>query len=98
MKSGTITKIILECCFVLALPNHLNNITTSLLDALSKYEQSYRDTYLCLNQISPIVEVAGDTLKSGGHIYYIAEDSTFGILGFIDASEQQPVFNNIILK
>jgi N-acetylmuramic acid 6-phosphate (MurNAc-6-P) etherase len=43
------------------------------------------------------VEDAGETLRGGGHIYYVAEDPTFGILGFIDASEQQPVIKMLII-
>lgn len=92
MKSGSVTKFLLECCFVLALPSTLNSSTSSsLLETLLKYELTYRETYFNAKDISVIVEEAGESLRKGGHIYYIAEDPTFGILGFIDASEQQPV-------
>lgn len=45
----------------------------------------------CLPQISALVEVAGETLLSGGRMFYIGA-GTSGRLGVVDASECPPTF------
>lgn len=58
---------------------------------LKQCEIVLRETYLTMKEIAPVVESAGESLRRGGHIYYIG-DGTFGILGLVDASECPPTF------
>ncbi|ESP02485.1 hypothetical protein LOTGIDRAFT_237979 [Lottia gigantea] len=90
MKSGTATKLILESIFIAA----LSRITGQKIIAqliLNSYETVYNDLYSEKQKISKVVKLAGESLKSGGSIYYIGYDS-LGIMGMIDASECRPTY------
>lgn len=106
MKSGSTTKILLETIFATGIKQYLfkkNKIISSsnlifndpyeiVYSILKSYEIIFRETYFYIEELSSILKLAGESLKNEGHIYYLAQTSTFGIMGFIDASECPPTF------
>ncbi|EGG21677.1 hypothetical protein DFA_01563 [Cavenderia fasciculata] len=96
MKSGSATKILLEVLFALSLNDGKNqdgksDLVYAIQHKFNLYEQAYRSTYRYIDELAPIIDSVGASLKNNGHLYYIASDS-MGIVGFIDASETVPTF------
>ncbi|XP_071487786.1 glucokinase regulatory protein-like [Diadema antillarum] len=61
---------------------------------MEMYEQHWEVSYQATReQVAEVVEMAGKSLRAGGHVYYIGQDKT-GILGLIDASECPPTFGS----
>lgn len=64
-----------------------------IISFLKRCEVVLRETYLAMNTLPPLIESAGDTLRMGGHIYYLGQgEDSFGILGLVDASECPPTY------
>ncbi|KAF2073181.1 hypothetical protein CYY_005498 [Polysphondylium violaceum] len=108
MKSGTGTKILLESMFSLILSqysatkypltikntSHGDSVHEQLISILKAYEETFRDTYLNIDSIAPMIDSVGNSLRApnhSGHLYYLAAQS-LGIVGFIDASETVPTY------
>ncbi len=95
MKGGTLTKILLETIFAIAVdqvfPLNEGN-PLSVFDILHSFETTYRETYMSIEQLAKLVQLAGDTLHCGGHIHYISDVTSFSVFGLIDASECPPTF------
>lgn len=94
MKGGSATKILLECILykahaTLAQPAL---VFSNLPQVLMMYERMYRITYLGCCSISRAIELAAESLKSKGHVYYIGWGS-LGVMGLLDASECVPTFS-----
>jgi len=102
MKSGTTTKLLLDTIATGLLSqraDHKRQQQQSFFfqDLFSRFERVNRATYLPEEQLSKVVELAGDALKSSdaagsGHVYYVSEEGNLGLLGLIDASECPPTF------
>ena len=95
MKGGSVTKILLECILykahaTQAQPTPLG--VSNLAQVLMMYERMYRITYLGCCSISKAIELAAESLKSKGHVYYIGWGS-LGVMGLLDASECVPTFS-----
>lgn len=65
--------------------------TSSFMSLIDFFERVNRWTYLYEDKISSLVEMAGEALKSGGHVYYLGEDSV-AMIALIDASECPPTY------
>ncbi|XP_067678979.1 glucokinase regulatory protein-like [Haliotis asinina] len=91
MKSGSATKILLEAVLVTAYLKTRNDKDVRVQDLLRSYHIVCDSVYSRKAEIANIVELAGKSLKAGGHIYYVAQDS-LGIMGMIDASECPPTY------
>jgi N-acetylmuramic acid 6-phosphate (MurNAc-6-P) etherase len=86
MKGGSMTKVLLETIFIKAISDLHFNGKLQVLDILQGYQQVSIQTYVQSKQIANAVRLGAESLRAGGHIYYIGAHSA-GILGFIDASE-----------
>ncbi|KAL4623926.1 glucokinase regulatory protein [Arapaima gigas] len=94
LKGGSTTKIILETIFLSAheaVSSHKKITVEDIMDRIKMYEQVYKVTYSQSEMIASLVHQAGESLKKGGHVYYVGW-STLGIMGIIDASECIPTF------
>jgi N-acetylmuramic acid 6-phosphate (MurNAc-6-P) etherase len=99
MKGGSATKLMLETIFALVATKTVLSGTRRqallVADAVRAYALAYEQTrevvYNELSDIAELVAVGGQTLRSGGHIYYVGSGSP-GILGIVDASECPPTF------
>ncbi|XP_072170009.1 glucokinase regulatory protein-like [Diadema setosum] len=61
---------------------------------METYQQHWEVSHRAAReQVAEVVEMAGKSLRAGGHVYYIGQDKT-GILGLIDASECPPTFGS----
>lgn len=65
--------------------------SSSIFAMLDFFAGVNRWTYKNETQIAHLIRLAGDTLKSGGHIYYLGEDSV-SMIALIDASECPPTY------
>ena len=95
MKGGSATKILLECILYKAHATQAQPaalVVGNLSQVLLMYERMYRITYLGCRSISRAIELAAESLKSKGHVYYIGWGS-LGIMGLLDASECVPTFS-----
>ena len=95
MKGGSATKILLECILYKAhatLAQSAALVVSNLPQVLMIYERMYRITYLGCRSISRAIELAAESLKSKGHVYYIGWGS-LGVMGLLDASECVPTFS-----
>lgn len=97
MKGGSITKILLEVIFSRAIHEAYGIpfgkfVSETSGDIIDAFHTAYRETYKITREIGSIISLAGESLKAGGHIYYVSEQDTFGILGMIDASECPPTY------
>lgn len=92
MKSGSVTKLLLEVIFALAVKKSAPNLLPRRVTAcLMAYEQTRLRVYEHSTAIAGLVELGGRVLRRGGHIYYLGA-GTPGILGTVDASECPPTF------
>jgi N-acetylmuramic acid 6-phosphate (MurNAc-6-P) etherase len=92
MKGGSATLIILTACFgpaVAAATQQTRKL--SIANVLDGMEKAYQRTYLVAKEISKILEMCGESIKNGGHVYWLGEGSA-GILGFVDASEMPDTY------
>ena len=95
MKGGSATKILLETIllqahFTLVKPP---SVPASILnEILTMFEGMCSSTYLdCLN-MTKAVELAAESLRGNGHVYYIGWGFS-GFMGLLDASECVPTFS-----
>ncbi len=101
MKGGSATKLLLEVLFVEAarragLLDSAGTTKLSLIQQLSRYDDVRRSLYQQERDLSELVHLGGETLRSRdenayGHLYYLGAESA-GILGLVDASECPPTF------
>lgn len=107
MKGGSATKFLLETIFARAIaevggvdlvpspsadaPVFPKPVTTEGL--LQAYEITYRGAYNSLENVTPLMVAAGESLKQGGHVYYLSTGS-IAVLTTIDASECPPTFGS----
>ncbi|GAM21214.1 hypothetical protein SAMD00019534_043890 [Acytostelium subglobosum LB1] len=92
MKSGSATKILLELILSISMSSNPDiDVYATIINRLNEYEQVCRATYRHEDTIAPLVAAAGHSLLSGGHVYYLGQDS-LGVVGFVDASETVPTF------
>lgn len=64
---------------------------SSFVSLIEFFERVNRWTYVREREIAQLVEMAGESLKQGGHVYYLGEDS-IAIIALIDASECPPTY------
>ncbi|XP_061191242.1 glucokinase regulatory protein-like [Saccostrea echinata] len=96
MKSGSATKILLETIFAGATLSVLPVERPWQTEPFLRCYQAVCDhiyTKENIRNIAQIVELAGNSLRSNGSIYYVGED-TLGIMGMIDASECPPTYGS----
>lgn len=99
MKGGTTTKILIETIFGKLFSDSFNlptidgmrNSNISVTEIFSAFEESYRHTYFHIDEMSKVINLAGEALRKGKRISYIA-CNTISLLGLIDASECTPTF------
>jgi N-acetylmuramic acid 6-phosphate (MurNAc-6-P) etherase len=101
MKGGSATGILLATAFTRAFarryaathPALCNGPAhhASLVDTLSVFETVARQVYLQTPRLAELVEQGGNSLRKGGHIYYLGA-GTAGVLGFVDASEMPDTY------
>lgn len=91
MKGGTATKILLHAILMTSLARHLH-ISMSVADQLSEFMKTSEAAYRDVTQLASIVNLAGNSLRSGGHIYYLSTDDRLALCGLIDASECKPTY------
>ena len=94
MKGGSATKIILESILLKAHASvsQPRPVLNKLPEILMMYETMCRRTYLDCSSISRAIELAAESLKSSGHVYYMGWGS-MGFMGLLDASECVPTFS-----
>eukprot|EP00729_Bicosta_minor_P000753 gene753-4495_t len=98
MKGGSATKIILEVVIALGLKlqqqkaGQASTVVVEVAAMLGEYERTVRSTYFSAATIANLVELAGASLKAGGHVYYLGR-AAFGVAGLVDASECPPTYN-----
>lgn len=94
MKGGSATKILLESILVKAHTSvsQPRSMLNTLPEILLMYENMYRRTYLNCSSIARALELAAESLKSNGHVFYIGWGSE-GFMGLLDASECVPTFS-----
>ena len=95
MKGGSATKLLLETVFGLA-ANRSGSAARvkpadDVCDFVLGYERARVAAYARLSDIARLIELGGQALRHGGHIYYVGAGAT-GILGIVDASECPPTF------
>ena len=93
MKGGSATKLLLETVLLnahsrVADPSYCPKSVATLLE----YEAMYRSTYLSLVETAKAISLAGESLRAGGHLYYLGWGSE-GAMGLLDASECVPTFS-----
>jgi N-acetylmuramic acid 6-phosphate etherase len=107
MKGGSATKFLLETIFARALAEvgNVDLIPSPAPDApmfakpvtaeglLQAFEITYRGAYNSLENVTPLMVAAGESLKQGGHVYYLSTGS-IAVLTTIDASECPPTFGS----
>ena len=81
MKSGSATRILLDCL--------LNKVDPELL--IKDYKEFQAACYKKAEGLAPLIKAAGDTLLKGGSIVYLAAPRE-GLLAMLDASECPPTF------
>lgn len=86
MKSGTTTRILLEILSLKAIHRELG-----ISELISMYESACHSVYKYTEDLGSIIDLAGASLKSGGHVYYLGCDG-FGLMALIDASECPPTY------
>lgn len=64
---------------------------SSFMSLIDFFERVNRWTYLREDRLGELVQLAGNALKSGGHVYYLGEDS-ISMIALIDASECPPTY------
>ena len=88
MKSGSTTRILLETLSIAAFEGLPKETISSLF---KMYEGACNSVYAQSDCISSVIQLAGNSLCSGGHIYYLGCGG-FGLMGMIDASECPPTY------
>ncbi|MDK2970703.1 MAG: hypothetical protein PWP23_458 [Candidatus Sumerlaeota bacterium] len=107
MKGGSITKIILECIFTVALEllgalppeegvkpparDDLAAIEKRIRQLLRRYRETMHAVYEQIGVLEGLIRLGGTTLRSGGRVSYLGRESA-GIVALIDASECPPTF------
>jgi N-acetylmuramic acid 6-phosphate (MurNAc-6-P) etherase len=96
MKGGSLTKILLESVFELSLQQAFALPTNFPCDSLrglfKMLWKVFVDAFLDMDGVQPIVQAAANALRNSGHLVYLSNHSSFGLLGLIDASECVPTF------
>ncbi|XP_076462218.1 glucokinase regulatory protein-like [Babylonia areolata] len=93
MKSGTATKLLLESVLVPAHAFCRLNTWPRVQDYLLTYKRVWEKVYQEKSAIAALLQLAGTSLRQGGHVYYVGPGS-LGILGLIDASECPPTYGS----
>eukprot|EP00731_Ephydatia_muelleri_P031843 Em0023g350a len=91
LKSGSATKMLLEAILMRAHQRYYRQREIGVAQSLLSYKTVYTHTFLQSKDIAAMLELAGQSLSSGGHVYYLGV-KTAGILALIDASECPPTF------
>ncbi|KAA0710821.1 Glucokinase regulatory protein [Triplophysa tibetana] len=94
MKGGSATKIILEAVLLAGHQAIFREKTISpecLSSWITASERIYENTYSHVDELTSLVQKAGESLQRNGHVYYLGW-RTLGIIGMIDASECVPTF------
>ncbi|KAI7805064.1 putative glucokinase regulatory protein, partial [Triplophysa rosa] len=94
MKGGSATKIILEAVLLAGHEAIFREKTISpecLSSWITASERIYENTYSHADELTALVQKAGESLGKNGHVYYLGW-RTLGIIGMIDASECMPTF------
>ncbi|XP_052009571.1 glucokinase regulatory protein isoform X2 [Xyrauchen texanus] len=94
MKGGSATKIILEAILLSGHKAAFRDkiITPECVSAwITASEMVYEITYSHSDGLDALIYKAGESLRMGGHVYYVGWQ-TLGIIGMIDASECIPTF------
>lgn len=65
--------------------------SSSFISLIDFFERVNRWTYLHEDKLGDLVQLAGNALKAGGHVYYLGEDS-ISMIALIDASECPPTY------
>ncbi|CAL1541996.1 unnamed protein product [Lymnaea stagnalis] len=86
MKSGTTTRILLEILSLKAIHRQL-----SISELISMYESACHSVYKYTDDLGSMIDLAGASLTSGGHVFYLGCDG-FGLMAMIDASECPPTY------
>ncbi|XP_071952589.1 glucokinase regulatory protein-like [Antedon mediterranea] len=97
MKGGSATKFILELVFTKAIQNVVSTPSSHRqLNIACLHEMQTtisKATYAIKRDIASLVQTAGNSMNSDGHVYYIGAGLS-GILGLIDASECPPTYSS----
>ncbi len=91
MKGGSATKIILDSIFTMAhasIPPSLH-VARALVQ---EYAMAVNAAYRPVADIAMGIDVIGSTLKAGGRVAYLGQDS-LGVFAMVDASECVPTYN-----
>eukprot|EP01029_Cantina_marsupialis_P015366 TRINITY_DN337212_c0_g1_i1.p1 TRINITY_DN337212_c0_g1~~TRINITY_DN337212_c0_g1_i1.p1 ORF type:complete len:362 (+),score=107.06 TRINITY_DN337212_c0_g1_i1:134-1219(+) len=96
MKSGSATKIILECLFASACHKAfgLELKKTTQTDMMKEYQLTVTSLYgneKMMSELSKMIALAGEALNLRKRVVYLGENN-FGRLGLVDASECPPTF------
>ena len=91
LKGGSATKLLLEMILSLAFKESADSSEEAILSLLKNYQRTIESTYHQRDSIAQLMSAAGESLRAGGHIYYVGS-GTLGLLGLIDASECPPTF------
>lgn len=94
MKGGSATKILLEAILLAGHKAVFREKTISpkcVSSWITANERVYERTYSHADELTALVQKAGESLRRNGHVYYLGW-RTLGIIGMIDASECIPTF------
>lgn len=90
MKGGSVTKMLCEILLLLTL-DPKTDIPESIHNMLDHYQQIYDKVYDKKALLAPWIDLAAETLRNEGHIYYLAEDS-MAMIAVTDGSECPPTY------
>ncbi|XP_066524513.1 glucokinase regulatory protein [Hoplias malabaricus] len=94
MKGGSATKVILDTVLLAGHEAVYSNSTITpgvILASISMKQKVQEMTYSQSDKLAALIQRAGMSLRSNGHVYYFGWQ-TLGIIGIIDASECIPTF------
>lgn len=106
MKGGSMTKIVIEIVFTIALEiieyqslegaaklseDNLLPVRASIIERIRHYQETVNAAYSNVAGLAELVRLAGTALRSGGRIIYLGRGIA-GLLGIIDASECPPTY------
>ncbi len=97
MKGGSTTKVLLDTMLACAINATLDGSTVVGEACIQRHLLGFQS--VCSQvafqtaQVKPLVQVATDTLKRRGHLYYMGS-ATAGFMGMIDASEMPDTYGS----
>ena len=94
MKGASATKMLLEATLLKAHSRVAQESPMSWMfpEVLMCYEMTCREAYNVTEPIAKAIDLAGQSLRKKGHVYYLGWGS-LGKMGLIDASECVPTFS-----